>query len=317
MKRTKGFTLIELLVVVAIIALLISILLPSLARAREITKRAVCASNMRGIGQSMKVYANDNTDWYPAAPFDSTMSTTGHSVRFIGQMSRNLTTGTLPIAAETHPSRSLFLLVINGSCSAKQFTCQSAGEAEDDMRNGTGSGVVAAFPGTNRFDFKGYPHVSYGYQLPYGPRAKPNEGLDPRMAIMADKGPFFQAASGTDWFTWDSYITTTYGAQGGSIGNLTSSSLRGVDLQNAVSILSAGADKWKDFNSRNHGGEGQNVLFGDGHVDFTRKPIVGVNSDNIYTWQTPTNQTMVGSLLGNTPQDRFGPSTQTDSMIVP
>ena len=64
MKR-KGFTLIELLVVVAIIALLISILLPSLARARELAKRAVCRANMRGIGQSCYIYSNDYEDTFP------------------------------------------------------------------------------------------------------------------------------------------------------------------------------------------------------------------------------------------------------------
>ena len=309
MKRKKGFTLIELLVVVAIIALLISILLPSLSRAREITKRAVCASNLRGIGQSMKVYANDNTDWYPAAPFDTTIQQQGHSVEYIGQMSLNLTTGTLPAANKVHPSRSLFMLIINGSCSAKQFTCPSIGEQEDDMRNGTGSAIVAAFPGTNRFDFKGYPHMSYGYQLPFGPRAKPNEGLDPRMAIMADKGPFFQSAGGTDWFVRDSYAHAT--------GQGTRIELKNISSTDPVAILNAAPDRWKDFNSRNHGGEGQNVLFGDGHVEFVRRPIVGVNSDNIYTWKPDNDHTMPASLLGFTPQDRRGPTVQTDSFIVP
>ena len=67
MRRRKAFTLIELLVVVAIIALLISILLPSLSRGRGLSKRTVCSANLRGIGQACKVYANDFNDAWPYA----------------------------------------------------------------------------------------------------------------------------------------------------------------------------------------------------------------------------------------------------------
>lgn len=56
---TKGFTLIELLVVVAIIALLISILLPSLSQARELAKQAVCTSNLRQVGVAGMYYTHD------------------------------------------------------------------------------------------------------------------------------------------------------------------------------------------------------------------------------------------------------------------
>jgi prepilin-type N-terminal cleavage/methylation domain-containing protein len=57
---TRGFTLIELLVVVALIALLMSILLPSLGQAREQAKRAKCLANLRSIGQALFAYANDD-----------------------------------------------------------------------------------------------------------------------------------------------------------------------------------------------------------------------------------------------------------------
>ena len=60
-----GFTLIELLVVVSIIALLVSILLPSLAKAREHARRAVCSSNQRQMGICVSLYGHDYNDFIP------------------------------------------------------------------------------------------------------------------------------------------------------------------------------------------------------------------------------------------------------------
>ena len=53
-----GFTLIELLVVIGIIAVLISILLPSIGRAREMSRRTACLSNLHTLGQALFMYAN-------------------------------------------------------------------------------------------------------------------------------------------------------------------------------------------------------------------------------------------------------------------
>lgn len=77
--RRCAFTLIELLVVVSIIALLVSILLPSLQRARDQAKTIVCSSQMRGLTQGLGNYTTDNNDWIPG------MNTTGVRMRALGK----------------------------------------------------------------------------------------------------------------------------------------------------------------------------------------------------------------------------------------
>jgi prepilin-type N-terminal cleavage/methylation domain-containing protein/prepilin-type processing-associated H-X9-DG protein len=84
-RRHWGFTLIELLVVVAIIALLVSILLPSLSKAREQAKAAVCASRLREFGNAWAIYESKFQSYTLNDPYPMAQTTVSTSAQERGQ----------------------------------------------------------------------------------------------------------------------------------------------------------------------------------------------------------------------------------------
>ena len=82
MKSREGFTLIELLVVISIIALLISILMPSLGQARRTAQQVQCLSNQRQHSLGVEMYAQAFKDVYPSNRVTDESGNTDNSVYF-------------------------------------------------------------------------------------------------------------------------------------------------------------------------------------------------------------------------------------------
>ncbi len=302
MKKIKAFTLIEMLVVVAIIALLIAILLPSLSKARELARQTICGTNMKEIGTTFYIYQSDNLDEFPTVAHDTPPDQTAPVVRYIENMGggdggfpadppRDLESAPTngpgnpdsPGSIQISTTRALWLLVRTGEVIPKQFVCPSAQDAVDPTVDVT-----------TYFDFIGYSACSYGYQIPYDNTntCRPSADADPRMAIAADRGP------------WSSSHPTQLGhwTDGNSPAGFNVDTVDPIVTPVLYEVLidpetdpppnnglteDSTPDKWKRFNSPNHGGQGQgrgqSVLYPDAHSEFRTTPLGGVDSDNIYT----------------------------------
>ncbi len=277
MKR-KGFTLVELLVVIAIIALLMGILMPALARVRQIAFRMVCGTNLSGIGKAMLIYANDyedelprsggrNSVWAARIPAWDALNRFGAY-----NVSPDGSGGTANI------SSCFYLLVKYAEVTPKSFICKGDSGTSEFKPSNDGAGNRDLI---DLWDFGIEPetHCSYSYHMPFGLYALTTSS-EPGMAVAADRNPWQDSpgASAKDISLFD--------PDGGK---------EAIKIGNAVT----------------HQEDAQNVLFLDIHIGQEKRPHCGINDDNIYTfWDGGDIRKGAMPSIGSEPLDRL------DSLLV-
>jgi prepilin-type N-terminal cleavage/methylation domain-containing protein len=258
-----GFSLIEILVVIGIIALLMGILLPTMERVRHQGYIANCASNLRQIGQAIVLYCNDNRGECPRTTY-----VPGAAIaKGTGILSANpFAAGGAGGPSANDVTASIYLL-LRAKLPAKMVICPY-----NDVNEFTPD---TADPLTQS-NFANYKkNLGYSFANPY-PDA---------------------AAAATGY-----RLTTRLSAEFAIASDLNPGTANPRDDVTAPVPTSPWSIQKKAI-SENHEKDGENVLYGDGHVQWQKTSFCGVAQDNIFT--NKSNQV------------EASPSDKLDSVLLP
>lgn len=179
MKPRPAYTLLELLVVVAILALLLSIIMPSLSQTHERAKRTVCATNLHGIAAAMYIYAQSAPYTFPAAAdvYQPNQGTQSSNMRLFYPQDRTTAPSSTGIPS---PTVDLWTLVRRSYTAPRQFNCPSTIDTPDPAQDSMAY-----------YDFLATAHLSYGYQYQHDPN-RPILGITsgPTFPLVADGNPY-------------------------------------------------------------------------------------------------------------------------------
>jgi len=272
MKR-KGFTLVELLVVIAIIALLMGILMPALARVRQLAFRMTCGTNLSGIGKAMLLYANDNDDELPKAGGRTNTWIPALGAGWMAPL-RQVAYGITSNVGKVTLSSNFYLLVKYAEVTPKQFVCKGESDTREfTLAEVSGTTTTGNLTLTDAWDFgpgtsptQTYTFCSYSYHHPFANYALTTTH-EPTMAVAADRNPWMTvAAERGDNMAFNNFLPD----------------------EDKIAGTKGSSEQARIGNTDAHQLEGQNVLFLDSHVNMEKRSYCGTEMDNIYTVASPS-----------------------------
>ncbi len=235
---------------VACILSMVCVLMLSPDGSRPLANRSYCAANVRGIMNSMNVYAAENGGVMPVLPYAP------YRLNNSGVLSGTVAGASMEDAVRSmyggsgaqdgSPLGAVWLLVLKNYTLPKQYICK------EDPYVTVSAGEVGSASGGWHVNFQSEQQLSYSFAYPYGKDGKVGawwkQTEDSTLPLMSDMAPL----NGTG---------------------------------KPVRVVAPGAvpTDSKTWNSGNHGGSGQNVGFADGHAEFVRRPDIGQGNDNIFT----------------------------------
>jgi hypothetical protein len=286
----------DLLGILLALLLLVPVLAQVPAVAKEADNRKKCAANLRGIMQSLSVYAADNADAYPVLPpkVSTTYDVTLKDDPGDKDASKAIRTLFTDKKYADNPMANLWLLVLTGQVAPRQFLCPSDTFATKAATPTKGDLYYYNFCESN--------NVSYSSAYPWDG----NDGRgrvaglwrnqsDPTLPLMSDMAPYLgeKAKLGEP-------ATRPAGSK----------ETEPVDPEWAV----------KKANSQNHAFEGQNIGYGDAHVDWASHPNMGQNGNSIWGIREKPDDDGVREIpieAGTLPHAIGGSQDNYDIVMVP
>jgi prepilin-type processing-associated H-X9-DG protein len=244
MRNQRGGTFADLVVALTLIILLLPVTASVATRSRETSNRVRCASNLKQIGQAILLYSNENRNHYPRTRYRA--ETADAPTAWSGSGS------TSPFAADgpaiNDVTAAYRLLLATQDLIPDVFLCPTSGAGDPAFAR-------ARFK-VSHANFLDERELSYSFANPYPTAAVRDAGYKLTNAISAE----FAVAGDVN------------------------PGIVPPDSDVAAVASTASARDTRRGNSPNHDRDGQNFLYGDGHVEFQQSPYAGLARDNVYTF---------------------------------